>query len=142
MQLRTERLITCKQSAPRWLMKFVGGTEESFVREISEVDLSRRTVTLRSMNLTGSNFVSVQETVIYSPDPTAPELRTLFRQDARITAYGAFSRLCGAIEDWSVERFGQNAIKGRLGFEAVLEMSAKAFREMKESAGRSEEAKL
>lgn len=41
-----------------------------------------------------------------------------------------------------MERFGQNAIKGRLGFEAVLEMSAKAFREMKEGAARSEEAKL
>ncbi|KAH0613236.1 uncharacterized protein H6S33_009616 [Morchella sextelata] len=135
--LRTERLITCKQSAPRWLMKFVGGTEESFVREVSEVDPSKRTVTLRSTNLTGSNFVSVQETVIYSPDPIAPESKTLFRQDAQITAYGAFSRLCGAIEDWSVERFGQNAMKGRLGFEAVLEMSAKAFREM-----RSEEAKI
>lgn len=135
-QLRTERLITCKQSAPRWLMKFVGGTEESFVREVSEVDPSKRTVTLRSTNLTGSNFVSVQETVIYSPDPVAPEFKTLFKQDAQITAYGAFSRLCGAIEDWSVERFGQNAMKGRLGFEAVLEMSAKAFREM-----RSEEAK-
>lgn len=141
-QLRTERLITCKQSAPRWLMKFVGGTEESFVREVSEVDPSRRTVTLRSMNLTGSNFVSVQETVVYSPDPIAPESKTLFRQDAQITAYGAFSRLCGAIEDWSVERFGQNAIKGRLGFEVVLEMSAKAFREMKEGAGRAEEFKL
>lgn len=142
MQLRTERLITCKQSAPRWLMKFVGGTEESFVREVSEVDPSRRTVTLRSTNLTGSNFVSVQETVIYSPDPISPESRTLFKQDAQITAYGAFSRLCGAIEDWSVERFGQNATKGRLGFEAVLEMSAKAFREIKEGAGISEEAKI
>lgn len=33
-----------------------------------------------------------------------------------------------------MERFGQNANRGRLGFEAVLEMSTKAFREMKEGA--------
>lgn len=121
-------------------MLIVGGSDESYVREVSEVDPAKRTVTLRSMNMTGSNIISVQETVVYSPDPAAPHTRTLFRQDAQITAYGAFSKICSAIEDWSVERFGQNARKGRVGFEAVLEMSAKAFRDMKE-AGRIEEAK-
>ncbi|KAI5784559.1 PRELI-like family-domain-containing protein [Geopyxis carbonaria] len=131
--LRSERLITCKQSAPRWLMKFVGA-EVSYVREISEVDPANQTIISRSTNLSGSTILSVQETVIYSPHPDDPAHRTLFTQDARITAYGAFSRLCSAVEDWSVERFGQNAKRGRLGFEAVLEMSAKAFRDMKESA--------
>ncbi len=56
----------------------------------------------------------------------------MFKQDAQITAYGAFSRISQAVEDWSVERFGQNASKGRLGFENVLEMSAKAFRDLKD----------
>ncbi|PWW75318.1 MSF1-domain-containing protein [Tuber magnatum] len=137
--LRTERLITCKQNAPRWLMKIVGGTEESYVREVSEVDPQQQTVTLRSTNLTGSNIISVQETVVYSPDPSNPKTKTSFQQDAQITAYGAFSRICGAVEDWSVERFGQNARKGRVGFEAVLEMSSKAFRDMKDGGGRLEE---
>ncbi|KAL7272881.1 Phospholipid metabolism protein [Rhizina undulata] len=134
--LRTERLITCKQNAPRWLMKMVGCTEESYVREVSEVDPLKQTVTLRSTNLTGSRILNVQETVVYSPDPANPTTKTLFRQDAQITAYGAFSRICNAVEDWSVERFGQNARRGRLGFEAVLEMSQKAFRDMKD--GREE----
>jgi len=120
-------------------MKIVGGTEESYVREVSEVDPQQQTVTLRSMNLTGSNIISVQETVVYSPDPSSPETKTRFQQDAQITAYGAFSKICGAIEDWSVERFGQNARKGRVGFEAVLEMSSKAFRDMKDGGGRLEE---
>ncbi|KAG0132537.1 PRELI-like family-domain-containing protein [Tuber indicum] len=137
--LRTERLITCKQNAPRWLMKIVGGTEESYVREVSEVDPQLQTVTLRSMNLTGSNIISVQETVVYSPDPASPGTSTRFQQDAQITAYGAFSKICAAIEDWSVERFGQNALKGRVGFEAVLEMSSKAFEEMKDGGGMSKE---
>jgi hypothetical protein len=86
------------------------------------------------VNLTGSNIVSVQETVIYSPHPEDPKGRTLFTQDAQITAYGAFSRVCAKVEEWSVERFGQNAQRGRIGFEAVLEMSSKAFRDMKETA--------
>lgn len=136
--LRTERLITCKQSAPRWLLKLTGA-EVSYVRELSEVDLSTRTVTLRSVNLTGSNIVSVQETVVYSPHPDHPESKTLFTQDAQITAYGAFSKICNTIEEWSIERFGQNAHRGRMGFEAVLEMSARAFRDMKE--GSKSEAK-
>jgi hypothetical protein len=137
LQLRSERLITCKQNAPRWLLKLTGA-EVSYVREVSEVDVRKKTVTLRSVNLTGSNIVSVQETVVYSPHPDAPDTKTLFTQDANITAYGAFSRICNAVEEWSIERFGQNAQKGRMGFEAVLEMSAKAFREMKE--GSKEEA--
>ncbi|CCX32547.1 PRELI-like family-domain-containing protein [Pyronema domesticum] len=129
--LHSERLITCKQNAPRWLLKLTGA-EVSYVREVSEVDPRSQTVTLRSINLTGCNVVSVQETVVYSPHPDDPTRKTLFTQGAQITAYGAFTRICNKIEEWSVERFGQNAQKGRMGFEAVLEMSAKVFREMKE----------
>jgi hypothetical protein len=87
---------------------------------------------MRSVNLTGSNILSVQETVVYTPHPDHPTTKTLFTQDAQITAYGAFSRLCNTIEEWSVERFGQNAQRGRMGFEAVLEMSQKVFGAVKE----------
>jgi len=135
--LRSERLITCKQNAPRWLMRLTGA-EVSYVREVSEVDPRTKTVVLRSVNLTGSNIMSVQEMVVYAPHPDHPDSKTVFKQDASITAYGAFSRICNAVEEWSVDRFGQNAQKGRMGFEAVLEMSSKAFREMKE--GHKEEA--
>jgi len=130
--LRTERIITCKQKAPRWLLK-LAGSEVSYVREVSEIDPSSHTVTMRSMNLTASNFLSIQETVTYSRDPSFPDSKTIFSQEAQITAYGTFSRICNAVEDWSVERFGQNARRGKVGFEAVLEMSAKAFRDMREA---------
>lgn len=105
---------------------------------MSEVDPSQQTIVLRSRNLTGNNLVSIEETVIYSPHPEFPNSKTLFKQDAQITAYGAFTRICTAVEDWSVERFGQNAKRGKLGFEAVLEMSTKAFRDMKD--GNKDEA--
>lgn len=109
------------------------GAEVSYVREVSEVDLRNQTVTMRSMNLTACNIVSIQETVVYTPHPQLAG-KTLFTQGAQITAYGAFSRICTAVEEWSVERFNVNAQKGRMGFEAVLEASAKAFREIKEKA--------
>ncbi|BFZ54622.1 Phospholipid metabolism protein [Savitreella phatthalungensis] len=120
--LRIERLITCRQGAPRWIVKLVGSTEDSYVREVSEVDLKNRTLTLLSTNLTFSNILSVQETVSYTPDVNQPHARTRFTQDAKITAYGALSRWANnMMEDFTIDRFKQNAARGRAGFESVLE---------------------
>ena len=86
-----------------------------------------------STNLTWSNLLSVRETVVYQPSKIAPESRTEFRQDAKITALcGGWQKVKTRIEEASVERFGQNAQKGREGFEAVLEMSRRVFGEQKE----------
>ena len=41
-----------------------------------------------------------------------------------------------AIEQFSIDRFQQNAIKGREGFEAVLEMSRRVFAEEREQQRR------
>lgn len=118
--LRTERLITCKQSIPKWLLALVGGSDVSYVREVSEVDLKARTVIMRSTNMTMNNLLLVFETCTYSPDPENAANATLFKQEAQITAFASWKRICNKIEDWTVERFGQNAIKGKAGFEGVL----------------------
>lgn len=130
--LRTERLITCRQSAPDWLKTLMGGSmEESFVYEASYVDPTNRTLTMVSQNLTWNNLVSVQEEVTYRP--LAGGHQTQFVQSARITALcGGWQRIRNSIEDTLVHRFHENAIKGREGFERVLEMSRKVFAEEKE----------
>ncbi len=85
--LRTERLITCRQSAPDWIKSLLGsGIEESQVFETSYVDPRNKTVTMVSANLTWSNLISVQETVVYRP---LNDHQTCFEQAAQITA------LCG-----------------------------------------------
>lgn len=127
--LTTERLITCKQAIPKWIMALVGGTDVSYVREVSEVNPHTRTVTMRSVNLTMNNLLSVYETVVYRPDPARPNTSTLFEQEAQITAYASFRRLCSKIEDWSVERFNQNAKLGRAGFESVLQQVTQKVQE-------------
>lgn len=129
--LRTERLITCRQSAPDWLKKMMGGAmEESQVLETSYVDPSKKTVTMVSANLTWSNLINVQETVIYKP---LNDHQTQFVQDAKITALcGGWQRIKNSIEDTLVKRFRENAIKGKEGFEAVLEMSRRVFAEERE----------
>jgi len=119
--LTSERLITCKQSIPSWLLYMVGGKEVSYVREVSTVDLNTKTLTLRSINLTLNNLLKVYETVTYKPDETDP-FKTKFSQEAQITAYATIQRICNKIEDWSVQRFGENAKKGKAGFESVLKI--------------------
>lgn len=118
--LRTERLIACKQSIPSWLSYIVGAHENSYVREISEVDLINKTLVMKSMNLTMNHLLLVNETVTYKPDVELPNSRTTFNQTAEITAFGSISRICDKLEEWSVDRFGQNAKTGKLAFESVL----------------------
>lgn len=129
--LRTERLITCSQSAPEWVKAVIGSGDVSHVFETSYVDPQRKTVTMVSWNLTWSNFINCQETVVYRPLPNGTQ--TAFDQEARITALcGGWQRIKNKIEEFSVCRFRDNAIKGKEGFEAVLAMSRRAFAEERE----------
>jgi len=89
LQLRTERLITCQQSAPKWLTAILGSQDQSIVYEVSYVDPVSKRLTLCSQNMTWSDLLSVRETVIYTPAAHDPLSKTQFHQTAKITA------LCG-----------------------------------------------
>ncbi|KAF1990946.1 MSF1-domain-containing protein [Aulographum hederae CBS 113979] len=131
--LRTERLITCKQSAPQWLQHFLCTSSVSHVFETSYVDPSAKKVTMCSHNMTMADLLTVQETVVYQPSPTSPAARTQMYQNAKITALcGGWQKIKNSIEQFTVDRFSQNAAMGREGFEMVLEMSRKAFAEQRE----------
>ncbi|PGG97969.1 hypothetical protein AJ79_09024 [Helicocarpus griseus UAMH5409] len=137
--LRTERLITCNQSAPQWLLTLFGGNATSHVYEVSYVDPASKRVTMCSTNLTWSNVLKVRETVTYQPLRAAPATKTEFKQDAQITAVcGGWQKIKNKVEEASVERFSQNAKKGREGFEAVLEMSRRVFGEQRESEAKTQ----
>ena len=128
--LRTERLITCKQSVPDWLKTVIGCTDSSQVLEVSYVNPTEKTVTMVSQNITWANLVRVQETVVYRPMSAS---QTSFEQSARITALcGGWQRIKNSIEDSLVTRFKENAMKGKEGFECVLEMSRRVFAEERE----------
>jgi hypothetical protein len=126
-------LITCKQTAPAWVRSLLGGTDTSHVHEISYVDPSEKKVTMVSTNLTWSNILNVRETVTYSTAKDGSNDKTQFSQEAKITALcGGWQKIKTKIEEASVERFGENAKKGREGFEAVLAMSRQVFGEERE----------
>ena len=81
--------------------------------------------------------------MVYQPDDSASEPgheRTKFEQEARIIALcGGWQKVKSKIEEASVERFRENARRGREGFEAVLEMSRRVFGEEKEKERRKQE---
>jgi hypothetical protein len=131
--LRTERLISCKQSAPKWVNTLLGGADTSLVYETSYVDPVAKKVTLCSMNMTMSDLINVRETCVYQPSTSSPENKTLMQQRAEITAFcGGWQKIRNSIEQFTVDRFQQNAQKGKEGFEMVLEMSRKVFQEQRE----------
>jgi hypothetical protein len=108
----------------------MGGTEVSHVFETSYVDPASKKVTMTSSNMTWSNLLSVHETVVYQP---LSERQTRFSQEAQITALcGGWQKVKNAVEEATVTRFSENARKGKEGFEAVLEMSRRVFREEKQ----------
>jgi hypothetical protein len=62
-----------------------------------------------------------------------PSSSTDFQQEAQITALcGGWQKIKNKVEEASVERFKENAKRGREGFEAVLEMSRRVFSEQRE----------
>lgn len=138
--LRTERLITCKQTAPQWLRSILGAQDTSLVYEVSYVDPKEKKVTMCSQNMTWNDLLSVQETVVYTPSKITPGATT-FDQQARITALcGGWQKIKNSIEEATVERFKLNAVKGREGFERVLAISRQAFAEQREQMRRQKMA--
>lgn len=118
---------------PQWALALFGGDNTSQVFEVSYVDPKAKKVTMHSTNLTWSNVISCRETVVYQPSKSQPNTKTEFKQQANITALcGGWQKIKTKLEEASVERFRQNAIRGREGFEAVLEMSRRVFGEERE----------
>lgn len=118
--LRTERLIGCSQQGPKWFMMLLNTSGKAYVREVSEVDPKKGTLISRSQNLDFASVLSVMETVKYHRDPSQPYHNTHFSQRATFVSSLSFKRLCSKIEEFSVDRFAQNAQLGRTAFELVL----------------------
>jgi hypothetical protein len=141
--LRTERLITCKQSTPKWINSILGGQDTSLVYETSYVDPAAKKVTMCSMNMTWSDLLSVRETCVYQPSSSSPTNKTNFQQRAEVTAFcGGWQKIRNSIEKFTVERFEQNAQRGKEGFEMVLEKAREVFAEQRELLRYQQESKI
>ncbi|KAI0639088.1 MSF1-domain-containing protein [Trametes polyzona] len=116
--IRTERILGCKQKAPGWIVRFFGGSEDAYVREVSFIDPATQTATITSVNLSLSQFATCYESIRYTPSPDG---RTTFAQTAEIQARMTLWRSAAdKLEHWLVQRFEQNAQLGKMGFSDVL----------------------
>lgn len=126
--LHTERLLSCKQNVPDFILKLIGGQSSSIVYEKSEVDLEGKRLILKSTNLTYSHLMTVEETCIYEAFKETDEYAlsessnewTKFTQSANIRSFSAWNYLRESLEDFSINRFQANAHKGRAALENVL----------------------
>ncbi|KAJ9477980.1 Protein UPS2, mitochondrial [Pseudozyma hubeiensis] len=120
--LRTERIIGVRQGAPGWLKRIVGASEDTYVREVVMVNPLTQSFEMSSTNLSLSDFMLVKEYITYLPSSRTD---TMFRQTAQINCTDFFSGLLAAagrkVEDWSYNRFNDNAAKGREGLQSVLD---------------------
>ncbi|CAJ0634746.1 11310_t:CDS:2, partial [Entrophospora sp. SA101] len=119
--LKTERLMQLRnQNIPSFFNRIFGNLTETYAREISEVDPKKKVLKLTSTNLTMRNIINVSEVVTYTQDPDDPS-RTIFKQEAKINCGESIHRFANHIEEFFVQRFKENSMKGRQGFESVLE---------------------
>ena len=80
--LITRRLICTEFRLPGWLRKVIGETK-TYVLEESEVNVSTKTHTMRSKNISLNKIMNFEESLVYMANPI-DHMKTNMRQEARI----------------------------------------------------------
>lgn len=111
--LRTARLARCTQNnIPRWAESVLG--KSAFVYEETICDPVKKTLELRSRNLSFTSVATVEETCFYQVDPKYPTSSTKYTQQARVTAFVPL--VAKKLEDFSVRA---GAVTASLGLSAM-----------------------
>jgi len=116
--LRTERVLETQFNIPSWVTRLIGLTNPNYSHELSEVDRSKREMTLQTINLNCTNFVSVDEKLNYKPHPQDPTSRTILEQETVVTVRGV--PLIDYCEKLFLSSYETNANKGRQALEWVI----------------------
>jgi hypothetical protein len=115
--IKTHRLFTTKWNLQPWASKILGGDRLCHASEHSEIDANKKTLTLRTRNLTFSNILNVDETLVYKQDPN-DENKTILTQEANISVKNV--PLTSYLETVIANTMTSNAQKGRLAIEWVI----------------------
>jgi len=115
--LKTHRVLSTEWGLPDWMTRLVGMNRACYVSEHSEINPSKREMTLRSRNLTFCNFVTIDEQLVYSPHPNDPS-STVLHSESVINVHGLpmTSYLEGCIKGTMSSKAGQ----GRQAMEWVI----------------------
>jgi len=122
--LRTNRVITTEWHVPSWVTRLIGLRNPSFSFESSEVNPKKQEMVLKSRNLNCTNFVAVDETLVYRPHPEDPQ-KTILEQSAVISIRGI--PLVDYTENLLASTMTTNANKGRQAMEWVIDNIKKEY---------------
>ncbi|GLD93662.1 hypothetical protein PINS_up002267 [Pythium insidiosum] len=109
------RLAKCTQNnLPGWVKSTIGAS--SYVYEETICDPVRKTLVLKSTNLSFRSIATVEETCVYSVHPENDAL-TQYKAEAKVTAF--VPMLSKKLESFSVSRGADTAAKGIRAIEAI-----------------------
>lgn len=108
-KLHSHRLLSTEWGLPSIVKSLIGAARtKTYVQEHSVVDPLRRTMELKSTNISFTNMVSVDERLTYKPHPQDPE-KTVLTQEALITVKGV--SLSSYLEGLMASTISSNANK-------------------------------
>jgi len=122
--LHTNRIITTEWHIPYWVTRLIGLQNPNHSYEHSEVDTKSKRMVLQTKNLNCTNFVSVDETLVYRSHPDDPD-KTLLEQSTVVSVRGI--PLIHYMEDTLASTMSNNAKKGRQAMEWVIDNLKKEY---------------
>jgi len=121
--LSSTRLLTNKTQIPSFInfVMGLGNSDVGFFVEESIVDPVNKKMVMKGRNITFSNFIQVEETCTYTPDPKN-ENWTMFKQDVsiKVVPYENIPKVTRLIEEFSIKKFTENALKGQAVMEQTI----------------------
>lgn len=115
--LITRRLISGSLPTPQWLKK-LGFPNHCYVLEETTINPKSKEMTLRSMNVTGSDLLVIQETCKYLQHEQNPSW-TQYKQEAEITSFVPMFKT--AVENYGLSVHSEKAMKGLTAMEELCE---------------------
>jgi len=122
--LRTNRVFTTEWHIPYWVSRCIGLRNPTYSYERSEVDRKAQRMVLQTTNLNCTNFVSVDETLVYRPHPDFPD-KTILEQSAVVSIRGI--PLIDYMEDTLASTMRTNSNKGKQAMEWVIDNIKKEY---------------
>ncbi|KAM6120655.1 PRELI domain containing protein 3B isoform 1-T1 [Sarcoramphus papa] len=117
-KLHSHRLLSTEWGIPSIVKSLIGTCRtKTYVQEHSVVDPVKKTMELKSSNISFTNLVSVDERLVYKPHPHEPD-KTILTQEAIISVKGV--SLSSYLEGLMANTISSNANKGREALEWVI----------------------
>jgi len=120
-RLITSRIVSCESALPSWL-RVAGMPQNVFVVESSVVDPAKQIMVVQSCNLSGSTFMTMEETCTYRQCPDNPTSATQYEQTARITAFMPF--VASRFENYSLSNLQRKSSEGMAVVEKLCQRIA------------------